>query len=250
MTRQREVPSLQYRHPNQVNLTLPIREGISRIRVKGAARLNDAYGASGGVGGAGTLTMFEVQSGTSFISPGLRARKIVPTEESNRRLTRMIIDPDDYATPQAPGAYLPTDDCLSFLRVQLYNDATATWLPEGPILVVPSFDFFTTKGPTFTVSGIAPNLGVGAFPPNLPDTLGPGALNFKLPAFNNSISILNLDTAGGETLLVSFHPGMSPMVVPAATTVSLSGVGVPELFLASPNGNPWFTLQISAVNSG
>lgn len=249
MTRQREIPSIQYRSANMVNMVLPIMPGVPKIRVSGAARLNDAYGNVAGVGGGGVLPMFEVQSGATFISPSLRARKLPAVEETNRGLTRMAFDPDDFATPaQPPGtSYLPTDDQSLFLRIELWNPAIGGWNPPGPIMIVPPYDFFTTKEPVFTVTGKAPNMGLAAWPGALPDFLPPTVLNFLVPGYSTTVSLVNLDSA--KALFASFHPGMPPTVILPQGDMGLTGAGVPEFFIASPDANPWFTVRIAVVNS-
>ncbi len=250
MTRQREIPSILYRQPNYINMTFPILPGVPKIRVSGAARLNDAYGNVAGVGGGGALTMFEVLSGATFASPSVRSKK-VPFEDTNRGVTRMIFDPDDFATPaQPPGtSYLPTDDQTLFIRIEAWNPALNAWAAAGPITIIPPYDFFTTKEPVFTVTGIAPDMALGAWPAGLPDFMPPTVMNFMLPAYSQTISIVNLDAVGGNTLFVSFHPGMPPTVVKPDKDFGLTGSGVPEYFVGADNGNPWFTLRVAVVNS-
>lgn len=249
MTRQREIPSVLYRSPNLVNMTLPILPGVPKIRVSGAARLNDAYGPVAGVPGGGTIPMFEVLSGATYISPSLKARKLPAVEDSNRGVTRMAFDLDDFATPaQAPGtSYLPSDDRTLFLRVETWNPTLGTWNPPGPILIIPPHDFFTTKEPVFTVTATAPDMATGAWPLGLPDFMPPTVLNFLLPAYNATVSIGNLDP--GKVLLVSFHPGVPPTAILPASDITLTGSGIPEFFVGCSDGNPMFTVRMAVVNS-
>jgi hypothetical protein len=252
MTRQRDLPSIQYRSQNQINLTLPQRIGVDNFQIGGAARLNDAYGTHMGVTGSGTIPMFKIPNGGEFRSRGILTRRLPAVEESNRKLSRAVFDLDDFATPvQAPPlGYIPNDDQTLFIRAAPFNTASASYGPEGPIVAVLPYDFFSTKEPIFTVTGQAPNLGLGAFPPNLPDFLIPGVMNFMVPAYSTTISIRNLDPiAGGHPLFVSFHPGMPPTVLMPGDDVSLTGAGAPEFFVASTGGNPWFTIRMAVVNS-
>lgn len=248
MTRQREIPSILYRQSNYINMTYPILPGVPKIRISGAARLDDAYGNVAGVGGGGVIPMFEVLSGATFMSPGAQAKKR-PFEDTNRGVTRMIFDLDDYATPaQAPGtSYLPTDDQVLFLRVETWNPALGVWNPPGPITIIPPYDFFTTKEPVFTVTAKAPNMALGAWPAGLPDFMPPTTLNFLLPAYSQTISVGNLDA--GKVLFTAFHPGMPPTVILPKMDMGLTGSGVPEFFVGCPDGNIWFTIRIAVVNS-
>lgn len=250
MTRQREIPGVQYRSPNMINMTLPIKEGSSKVKINGAARLNDAYGNVAGVGGFGTITLFESYGATGYRSPSVQSRRLPNVEDSNQGLIRMVFDLDDFTTPEDPAAsYIPTDDRTLYLRTQRYSDAMGAYLPEGPILIVPPYDFFSTKEPTFTVTAKAPNLGLGAFPAAIPDYLGEGCMNFMLPAYNGTISLVNLAADGGEPLFFTFHPGMPPSVLLAGKDVNMGGSGIPEIFIGAPNGNPLFTLRVAVVNS-
>jgi len=249
VTRQREIPSIQYRSQNQINMVFPVLPGVPKIRISGAARLNDAYGNVAGVGGGGVIPMFEVLSGATFKSPSIMARKLPAFEDTNRGLTRMIFDPDDYTTPARPAgtSYIPTDDQSIYLRIETWNPVTSTWNPPGPIMIVPPYDFFTTKEPVFTVTGKAPDMALGAWPAGLPDFMQPTTMNFLLPAYSTTISVGNLDS--GKVLFTSFHPGMPPTVIMPKTDMGLTGAGVPELFVVSPDGNPWFTVRGAGVNS-
>jgi hypothetical protein len=253
VTRQREIPSILYRQPNLLNMTFPVLPGVSKIKVVGAARLDDAYGAVAGVAGNGALDMFEVMSGATYTSPSVRARK-VSIEDINRGVTRMVIDPDDFATPWKPfggagkGTYLPTDDQTLFLRIQTWNPVSGAYNPAGPIIVIPPYDFFSTKAPVFTLVGTTPNLNIGAYP-SMPDFLPPTVLNFMLPAYHDTVSFENLAADGGIPAYVSFHPGVPVTVIKANRECLLTGAGAPEFFVGSPNGNVLFTVRISCVNS-
>lgn len=250
MTRQRDILSVPYRSTGLVNMTLPHAPGYEFYEIRGAARLNDAYGAVAGVPGFGTVPMFRVPNGGDFRSKSIQKRRLPAVEESQRRLTRMVIDLDDFATPVNPGAsYLPSDEVTAFLRAAPFDPVSGTFLPEGPIVIVPPYDFFSTKEPIFTVTGVAPNMAIGAFPPALPDSLPLSVMNFMLPAYSTTVSVTNLDPVGGTPLFVSFHPGVPPTVVMPQEDISLTGAGSPEFFVAAPNGNPWFTIRVAVVNS-
>lgn len=249
MTRQRDIPSISYRSQNQINMTLPKREGILRYNIRGAATLLDAYGANMGLAGFGTKPMFTLENGGEFRSRSILSRRLPAVEESRRGLSRAVFDLDDFATPFVVGdSHIPSDDFTLFMRVEAV-DTAGTVLPEGPIQCIPPYDFFSTKEPVFTVTARAPNLAIGAFPPNLPEALVPGVLNFLLPAYNTTISIRNLEAPGGTPLFMGFHPGMPPTVLMPGDDVSLTGSGAPEFFVASPDGNAWFTVRIAVVNS-
>lgn len=249
MTRQRMIPSINYRSANLIRSTFPVMPNISKIKIAGAARLNDAYGSAAGVNGFGTVDMFEVGSGLTYTSPGVLARKVQNPEESTRGRTVMIYDPDDFATPVNNAAsYIPGDDFATFIRLIPFFKSNSSYGSPGPILIVPPYDFFSTEKPTFTVTAIAPNLGLGGtFPTHIPDFLGPlGAMNFLAPGYCSTFSITNCD--GTNPLFFSFHPGMPPSVLLPKEDVTMTGSGIPEFFVAAPNANPWFSVRMSVVN--
>ena len=254
MARGRPVPSLLTRTTNLVSITYPEVPGVPKIRVSGSARLNDAFGPVAGVGGAGATPMFEVASGGSYISPSIRGTRRGILDENVRGRTRAVFNPDDFSTPvvaAGAGNYIPTDDQTLFLRIQHYNTGRADWDAPGPILVVPPYDFMTTTAPVFTVTGIAPNMALsGTFPPNLPDFLGEGVMSFMVPGFSCTFSMTNLEADGGIPLFFSCAPGMPPSVVKGDREVSLTGAGIPDVYVGAPNGNPWFTLRIAITNQG
>lgn len=250
MTSLRDILSIQYRAPNIVSMALPKRPGVEYYEVRGAARLNDAYGNAAGVGGFGTVPMFQVRNGGGFRSRSVQERRLPSLEETVRDSTRMFYDPDDFATPFNPAAsYLPGDGQAVFLRVAAWDRAAGAFMPEGPICIVPVVDYFTAREPTFTVTGIAPSLGIGAFPTNLPDVMPPESMNFRLPAASTTVSIENLD-GDDNPLLVAFNLGTPPTVIPAGRSLDLRLVSAPEFFVASPNGNPWFTVRVSTSSRG
>lgn len=247
MTRQRDLPSVQYRSINKIQVSCPVANGVDKIRFRGAARLIDAYGSAAGVGGAGTLEMFEVAAGACFRSPAIRANRLGVLDENTRSKTFAIWDPDDYRLPIQPAGtpYLPSDENILYLRLQPHSGGV--YGAEGPIVAIPPYDFFTTSCPVFTCTGQAPNLNIGAFPAQ-PDVLMESALNLLLPAYTATFSLYNCDAA--VPLFFSCAPGMPPSVVWPRSEVTLTGAGAAEVFIAAPNGNPWFSLRVAVVNGG
>jgi hypothetical protein len=86
-------------------------------------------------------------------------------------------------------------------------------------------------------------------------------MNVHLPYFSQTVQVVNLD--GGDTLFMSFHPGMTPTEVPAGKEIGLTGAGVPEIFALCyegdgidtlmANGDTMgvrFTIRMSLVNAG
>ena len=236
--------NLKTRWPHLVHLTIKGSTQVERYRISASARLVDAYGSSLGVGGAGATSIFEVARDGSFASPGIlasnRRSQILPTGEGTNGLTTAIYDPDDFATPQVAGNWVPGDDYSSFIRVT-EKAVGGGWGLPGPICIIPTHDFMATPSPVFTVAGVAPNLG------RVPDFLDAGAMRLRAPAYSSNVIIWNLDAA--LPLYVSFHRGCPPMVIPPGLgPYFLQNGGAPEFFLASNGGNPAFSMSFTVVN--
>lgn len=256
MARPRDVPSLIYRSPGLANFSIAARTNIVQYQINGASNVNDAYGARHGVSVNNPLNLFTVPAGTGFISASLRANQRAYVDESNRNLTRIVFNPDDYATtpPSLPlippiAAYFPGDNYISFLRIDSYNSSLAAWQLGGLNILIPS-DFNTSKAPTITFTGKAPNLAYGIYPV-IPDTLDPYldgvSMDIVFPGYAQSIYIRNLDTT--YALYVTFGPGLPIHLIPPTKDLPLTGGGAPEMLVAADGGNPTFSVAFALANS-
>ena len=240
MSRGRLIPSLNYRGKGIVDMSLPnhVLLGFTHIEVYIASNLNDAQIAP--------IKAFDVDFDLTFVSPSVRklGRQV---EENNLDMTRFIYDPNDFSTPFVPNiARIPTDGEVSYVRLKgVYPNGLKT--DFGPIVAVSPHDFFSTKAPVYTASGNAPDIGTNGI---IPDVLGEGCLNIHLPYYSQTLNITNLDVANGSLLFVSFHAGMNPTIIRAGENYGMTGVGVPEIFLASDGGTPLFTIRMSILNQG
>jgi len=237
MSRSRLVPSLVNRGKNIVEMTIPNAscEAFKSVEFLLASNLNDARTAP--------ILAFTVDVGRTFKSSSARLLRR-QVDQSSLDLTRVLFDPDEYATPfVANASRIPGDHENSFVVLRgVYADGTKGSL--GPITALPPYDFMSTGNPTYSCSGNAPDLQTGGI---IPDVLGEGCVNLHLPMYSQSINLTNL---GQQILFVSFHPGMSPSIQRPGETLSLTGAGAPEFFIGSDGGTPLFTMRISTVNRG
>ena len=250
MARVRDVLRVQRRAFNFVELTLPIRAEAKYIRLLGAANLNDAHGTPGGVSANSPIEMFRLLSGMTFVSPGLQGTlSRAQLDQSSKGLTRIVYDPDEYDSPlPTPGAgtvSLPPDTQTAFLRASVSED-NSTW-SDGPIVMLPPADFNVVSQPVITVTGNAPDLGLG-IGSAYPDALTPelGTMNFHLPYYCGSIALTNQDST--YTIWVAFAPGTPPYILRPNSTLQLTVGGIPEILIAADGGNPQFTVVFSCVN--
>lgn len=253
MSRARLVPSLNVRQKSLVDMSFKneVLRGFDYIEVWGASTVNDAHYQP--------VKLFDVKVGAGFRSPSLmRSTKIAL--DSNYEHTRFYFDLGDYATLGSPR--IPSDNEAFFVRIRGHYVNNGLFSSFGPIVCVPPYDFFTTTHPTFTFTANAPQWsGVTSAGGAIPENLGEGAMNVHLPYFSQTVQVVNLD--GGDTLFMSFHPGMTPTEVPAGKEIGLTGAGVPEIFALCyegdgidtlmANGDTMgvrFTIRMSLVNAG
>jgi len=86
----------------------------------GHRTINDAYGdpIDSGVGGAGSLALFQVPRGQSYRSATLRQKRLGLVDESRRGTTHALYDVDDFTAPAVGGSPIPPDGGWMFLRTQ------------------------------------------------------------------------------------------------------------------------------------
>lgn len=214
-------PNILDRKVNVVELSIPVKPGVSKYRLRGHKTLDGAF--------VGTVAMMEAESGIQTRSPGLRVSGRNRTMgETIRGYTRIALDPDEF-TALSPS--LPTDRETLFLRVEDFDLALGGYLPPGQILIVPPADYFGVQNSTISLFGTAP--GLSALPGEYPPL---GAMSFGLPLYSTSGEITNLD--GADALLVSFGEGQLMASIPAGGSFPIDDGSVIEVFLASASGNP------------
>jgi hypothetical protein len=239
------IPNIIARHKNIIDLFMRPSPGATKWRFNAAENVDDAYGTNAGVTGAGTDTMFDVFAGPSstFRSPGIQRRRI-QYPENIRQGTRVIFDPDEYSLPSN---VIPSDTQTMFMRTQQSPDGGATWGPEGPIFIIPSFAFYGVQNPLLAISGTAPGLGgalmAGYVPPQ-------DSMWVVLPAYSKSVTILNLSSS--TSILVSFGKNRPFIEIIGGVSASFHTGGVAEILIATPTagvGVP-FTMTFEIANFG
>lgn len=226
-------PSLTLRANRQVELVFPHRRDLLAFEVAGEHTLDGAF--------AGATAMFQVRSGGTFRSPGIKARRLGLTQYNNRGLTRTTYDPEDYWVAAGD---LPNDAQQAYLRVaEVAPDGTVQ--AQGPIYVVPPPNFFSNPRPVMTLRGTAPAVVVPAdlLPP-------PTAMHIVLPQFADNVRIQNLSAS--DELLVSFGAGQPLLTLEPTATGSaaetLYDAAFKELFLCGNGATVAFGARIAVVN--
>lgn len=235
------------RLPNQVHLALTKDPDVVRFRFSVARTLNDAYVGQNGspfngvVGAVGTSEFLTVEQGSDFISTGLRRKKLGFVEESNRGLTIVKYDPDEYTGATNPG--MPPDHHMQYLRVNEYRRGPDDFVGEGPIYLVPPRGFYSMPHPVMTLAGNVPNIAAAAAGSPAPA----GSMVIVLPKFMGAFTLTNLD--GTNEFLFAFGEGMPLTEIPPGGQINLTNADENLLILVNAGANPGFSLVAQVQNS-
>jgi len=207
----------------------------------GGNTVDNAYGnpAASGVGGAGAVAMFTVNSDSTFRSPLLRRKGLGLVEENRRDQTHLIFDIDDYL---AVGVNLPPDEQWLYMRVQENRRGVGLLTVVGPLPVqgaiycMPPPKTMGLPKPSFTLQGIAPSAttSVAGAPPVFSEDLTsaiPRPLYLVFPVPMGQFTVRNLD--GAKALLVSFGPHQAMQSIPAGGEAGLTSGSTKALVLAT-----------------
>lgn len=233
--------------PNLVHLALTEDPDVVRFTLSVARTLDNAYVGQAGsplngvVGAVGTSEFLTVEHGADFISTGLRRKKTAFVEESNRGLTVIKYDPDEYVGATNPG--MPPDHQVSYLRVNEYRRGPDAFVGEGPIHVIPPRGFYVTPHPAMTLAGTVPDIS-GAL---LGDIAPDGSMVIVLPKFMGAFTLTNLD--GTNPFLFAFGRGMPLTEIPAGGQINLTNADENLLILVNDGANPTFSLVAQVQNA-
>lgn len=222
------VPRLVHRASGLVDLAIKNRPGVLGYRLSAAKDLDTAYTAP--------TAFLDVRVGDVFSSPTIQRNRAYRMNSSNRGLTRLWLDIDDYASATIPG-----DDDVCFLRVS--EETAGGFLEPGPILVIPPPDFFETGRRSLTLVGSAPNLASrgNSLPPAT-------ALRVFFPKFADELKVYNEEAAGGNDLYFSFGLGSNEMRVSANSSRGFSEAGANEFLIRGDSGAVSFSISAAIVN--
>lgn len=209
------VPNIVGRYKRLIDLSLPPEPHVFKYRLKAHKNLVQSFSTGGSV-------LFEAIRGRRFQSPSVKKNLWGTIDELDRGHTRILFDPNDYKVNDP--ANLPGDKETMFLRVEKFDTATSTWLPAGPILIIPPPVVSGIKNYVLTIAGTAPSVGaVGVNPPTT------GAMNFYLPLYTKSATISN--TGGGDLYLSSNEGIPFAEIKSGASPIELASGSLSELLL-------------------
>lgn len=223
-------PDLQFigRHQGVVDLAIFNNPTYRAFRVNGGMTLDDAFNAS--------VAMMTVPVGQGYRSRTLRRSGKYGVDDSSKGLTRIVFDPNDFASASLPG-----DDQVGFLRAQGIDHGGVAQA-EGPILVVPLPGFFSSENISLPVKGTAPSVAALAngYPP-------PDALWMRTPRVCGDVTVVNAEVAPGSSLHVSLA-GMPEFEIPAGTTFTFKNAGAVLFSFRGQGGTVAFRATFAIVN--
>jgi hypothetical protein len=244
------------RSPRFIDFAIPVEDGISSYTILVAKLLNDAYAYTGALTNgvtpvAAADVLFNVPTGTSFRSPGIRQRRLGRTDESQRGLTRIVFDIMDYFGPANPNT--PHDSNIAFFLVRPFSVASGALLEPTAIYVVPPPDFFCSPSPVVTLTGTAPNTGMGTVGGNIlaqvnaTTNLPPGAMNIVLPRMTHHVALRSLAAPAGADLLYSFDVGNTSSTLPAEEFYDATLPSAKYVLLEGEGATVDFSLQVAVA---
>jgi hypothetical protein len=222
------VPRLVRRASGLFDLAIKNRPGVIGYRLSAANALDTAYTAP--------TAFLDVRAGDVFSSPTIQRNRAYRMDSSNRGLTRLWLDINDYASASIPG-----DDDVCFLRIS--EETSGGFLEPGPILVVPPPDFFETGRRNLMLAGTAPSLASRGN--NLPPA---AALRVFFPKFADELKVYNEEAVGGNDLYFSLGPGLNEMRVSANSSRGFSEAGANEFLIRGAGGAVSFSISAAIVN--
>lgn len=223
------VPDLVERHPGFVDLAIRRKSDVAAYQLSAANTLDAAFTAP--------TAMVTVPAGAMFQSRTVRNRGLGRTQESQRGLTRIHYNPEDFWTI---GTNLPHDDDISYLRVEEVSNGGVV-RPAGPILVIPSHGFWMAAQPAIQLQGTAPDVAasITGVPPA-------GAMHVVIPRHATSVVIRN--NSAPDLLYVSFDRNMPEQEFPNNYADSFTDGTVMEFYLRGQGSTPRFNIYLAVVN--
>jgi hypothetical protein len=233
-------------------------------RLWGAKSVNDAYDElfGIGVGGTGPTAMQTIPKDTMGQSATV-IRRNWHVEEVRKDQTSFQFDPDDYVTPAIPPPFRG-DDFPVYVRLQEHRAGQWLAVPagavhnanepiRGPILVVPSVNFFASSvSGSISFAGIAP-AGTGCTSGNPPvvDSTVQTALPMHIIFPKTCSSIRITAEVSGKTVLISRN--LYEPMIPIQNTNPFqldddSNRGINEIVLAASVEAASFTIYATMAH--
>jgi len=226
------IPRLLCRFPNRVEMV--VRDpgpDVSAFVFSVADTIDNAFAAPN--------TAFTVARNGWYRSPSIIKRRWGLADSTNRGLTRVFFDVEDYW--QSAGTW-PHDPNQFYLRIAEVN-AAGVQRPWGPILSVPPPMFYDTPRPTMSLAGTAPSVAGTAT--GIPPV---GAMHIALPRYSTNIRVRNAEPVGGNTLYFSFDDGQPEMSMAPGDSDIFYDSSVTDILVRGGGGTAAFEIRCALIN--
>lgn len=220
------------RQDNMVDVMIPDRKGVSAYKIFVSPTLQGAHTLTG------LVQIVEIAPQEVFISPSLRKQGREKQMGSNRGISRIVFNINDFASANPS---IPNDDQQFYLRVQEV-DMGGTATGYSPILIVPPPEFYYFQQGTLTL--VADLTDTGLAQGDLPNN---SALSFIVPKFASYVHMLQTDGAG--QLLYSPIESMPLINIPSGG-LNLFSCANKQFIFASEGDVATFQLFVSVVLDG
>ena len=226
------IPRLLDRLPNRVEMA--IRDpgpDVSAFVFGIADTLDNAFSSPNAV--------FTVNRNGWYRSQSIIRRKWGTTDGSERGLTRVFFDVEDF---WQPGGTYPHDPNQFYVTIAEVS-AAGVQRPFGPVLAVPPPMFYDTPRPTMSLVGTAPN--VAGIPTGFPPV---GAMAVALPRYSTNIRVRNAEPGGGNTLYFSFDDGQPEISMGPGESDIFYDSSVSDILVRGDGGTAAFEIRCALIN--
>lgn len=232
--------------PNLVHLTLTQDKDVERYEIRSARTLDGAYVGSVGSPRNGVAStapsdaIFEVREGVDFRSTNLRRKRLGLLEESNRGLTVVKYDPDEFVGASFPAAAPDRD--FAFITFREFRRGAGAFVPEQAIYIIPPPNFYSMRTPILNIAGTAP-LQAGAAAGSPPPS---GSMFISLPKYMGSFTLNN---TGANPIFAAYERRMPMREIPSGESFNLTGSEENLLILAATTAATTFSLSGAIHNA-
>jgi len=238
---QGRVPNLLERSQGLVDLTLRDNPDTLRYKILVHRNLDSCRTAP-------TTILTDIQQGSMYRSPTLVRKGLGRTMDNNRGLTRITFDISDFANGGGGSApTVPLEDEIIYLRVQEFSRSANTYLPSGPMLVIPPTGFFNIRNPLLQIGGTAPlttSVSLGKPIPAPNGATMAEQMHIVFPFYSQTNNIRNLEKGASHHLWYSSGHSMPGVYIHEQDDFGLTSAAYSELILAGDNQAAKFVVSL------
>ena len=235
------VPNLLERSQGLIDLTLRDNPDTTKYKILVHRNLDSCRTAP-------TTIITDLAQGSMYRSPTLVRKGLGRTMDSNRGLTRITFDLSDFA--DGGGGVAPTvplESEMVYLRVQEFSRSANSYLPSGPMLVIPPTGFFNIRNPLLQIGGTAPlttSVSLGNPIPAPDGATMAEQMHIVFPFYSQTNNIRNLEKGASHHLWYSSGHSMPGVYLHEQSDFGLTSAAYSEIILAGDNKAADFVVSL------